>query len=271
MIVARNQESVSMGKSAGRRGASFSVKEKKPFLRFFPIKKAFFLIVVLLLIVVVYASFSTVKTVLNVPVNSVDVVGDLVYLKESDINQVIDQYVVNGFVSVDLNSLRSDLLALPWVYKASIERSMDNGLVVRILEQKSLAYWNEDGMINEQRSLFFPVTRPAESSLPHLFGRFHKSVLGIYDYLCLELPVEQLPIKEIKVADSNIVKVRLLNDAWLIFNASEIKEKIKLWKRISAGEISTKMHEIEYVDLRYSNGASVKWKAVQSGVTQQGL
>lgn len=267
----RYKESVSIARLSSKKGASRTVVDKKKILVAIPFAKIFFIVVMLVFIGVVYGSFTTVKTVLNVPVNKVDVSGDFKYIPQSNINAVIEKYAVNGFVSVDLSSLRNELMTLPWVYKASVERTMQNGLKVKILEQKPLAYWNDDGMINEQKSLFFPKNKMVDESLPHLYGKFHRSVLQVYDLLCLELPIEQLPLRKVIVSDSNVVKILLTTDTWLIVNAAELNEKIKLWKFISSAQLNGQLKDIEYIDMRYSNGAAVKWKSSYSKANLAGV
>lgn len=268
MLVAieRYKESVSIARLSSKKGASRTDVKKESIFVKISFAKIASVLVVIFVAGLIYGSLTTVKTVLNVPVDKVDVVGSFKYIKKNEINKIIEKYTVNGFVSVDLNSLRDELIELPWVYKASVERTMQNGLSIKILEQKPLAYWNDDGMINEQKTLFFPKELPVDETLPHLYGKFHRSVLQMYDFLCLELPLEQLPLHKVIVSDSNVIKIRLTTDTWLIMNASELSEKVKMWKYISASQLHDQLSNIEYVDLRYSNGAAVKWKSSYSEV-----
>lgn len=260
MIIARNQESVSMTNGRAKKGASRAAPTNKKMFERVTLAKVLLLSSLTVSALVFYGSYTAVQTVLDVPVNQVDVEGGFQYLAEGDVHQVINNYVVNGFVSVDLKKLRAELLELPWVHKASVKRKLPSGLLVTLVEQKPVAFWNNDGMINDANELFFPSRLPEITGLPHLKGKNHKAVLVLFGELAREMPVAQQPLKTLAVSDSNVVHVVTNAGATLIFNGADLVEKMRMWKAISAGELGTRLNEVDYVDLRYSNGAAVKWK-----------
>lgn len=260
MNIARNQESVSMARLRARKGASRTATIDKNFLEKISLAKLLLLSSLIVAAVVFYGSYTAVQTVLDVPVSQVDVEGSFQYLRQEEVHQVINNYVVNGFVTVDLKKLRSELLELPWVKKAAIKRKLPNGLLVTMVEQKPLAYWNDDAMINDDGALFFPLVLPVIAELPRLRGKNHKVVMEVYGQLAMQLPVEQQPIRMVNVSESKVVHVLVSDEATLVFKAADLPAKIGMWKTISATELGRKLKEVEYVDLRYSNGAAVKWK-----------
>jgi cell division protein FtsQ len=261
MIIARNQENVSMSnRLRTKKGASKTNAPNKNFFEKITLAKVLFVASIIVSAFVFYGSYTAVQTVLDVPVNQVDVEGSFQYLKQEEVHQVINNYVVNGFVSVDLKKLRAELLELPWVYKASIKRKLPNGLLVTLLEQTPVAFWNEDAMINGVNELFFPSSMPQISGLPYLKGKNHHSVMVMFDELKAQLPVEQQPIKALSVSETNVINVVISSGAKLIFNGSDLLEKMAMWKKISSSGLGAQLNEVEYVDLRYSNGASVMWK-----------
>jgi cell division protein FtsQ len=261
MIIARNQENVSMSnRLRAKKGASKTNVPNKKFFEHITLARVLFFASIIVSAFVFYGSYTAVQTVLDVPVNQVDVEGSFQYLNQEEVNQVINSYVVNGFVSVDLKQLRAELLELPWVYKASIKRQLPNGLLVTLLEQKPVAYWNDNAMINDAHQLFFPSLMPEISGLPHLKGKNHQSVLVIFDELKKQLPGGQQPIQSLDVSETHLVNVVISSGARLVFNSSDLLEKMTMWKTISASGLGTQLNEVEYVDLRYSNGASVMWR-----------
>lgn len=260
MIIARNKENVSMAKASVRTGASKTHAGNNNILKSLSLAKILLLASLIVSGFVFYGSYSAVQTVLDVPVSQVDVEGSFLYLAETDVYQVINNYVVNGFVSVDLKKLRAELLELPWVYRASVKRKLPNGLLVTLLEQKPVAFWNDNAIINDTSELFFPPLVPEIAGLPYLKGSNHKSVLELYGELKLQLPEQQQPIHTLTVSESNVVHVVISSQATLIFNASDVVEKMAMWKKIAASGLESQLAEVEYVDLRYSNGAAVMWK-----------
>ena len=264
MAIARNKENVSMLRPHAKKGASRSGGADKKLLEIFSLTKFLLVVSLVFLVLVVYGSFSAVQTVLDVPVSQVDVEGKFRYLTEEDVNRVIGNYVNNDFVRVDLNKLRNEFLALPWVYQANIRRKLPNGLQVTLKEQKPVAYWNKDGLINEEGETFFPAHLPIIDGLPHLSGKNHASVLLLYRQLVEQLPAVQQPVRRVVVNDSNLARVEIASGAILIFDASDLLEKMQIWKTISSDDLGNRLSEVEYVDLRYSNGAAVKWRSADN-------
>lgn len=261
MIIARNQENVSMGnKLRAKKGASKTNVPNKKIIEQFSLAKLLFAASVTVSAFVFYGSYTAVQTVLDVPVNQVDVEGSFQYLQQEEVHQVINNYVVNGFVSVDLKKLRAELLELPWVYKASVKRKLPNGLSVMLLEQKPVAFWNDEAMINEANELFSPSVMPKIEGLPHLHGKNHESVMALFDELKTQLPAGQQPVHILYVSETNVVNVEIDSGSRLIFNGADLLEKMTMWKKISSSDLGARLNEVEYVDLRYSNGAAVMWR-----------
>jgi cell division protein FtsQ len=258
-MITRMQQTVSISRLPKKKGASRSAAHYADFLEIITPAKILLLVSLFVLFFVFYGVFVTVGSVMNVPVSQVNIEGEFRYITEAEINDAITQYVVNDFVSVDLKELRKELLALPWVYKASVKRQLPNGLLVTLIEQQPIAYWNKNGMLNEDHEIFFPSKLPKIDNLPKLEGKNHKAVFSLYEELNAQLPKIQLPINDIKVNDRNVAYIKNGLGAKLIFNAAEYAEKIKVWKTLSASSLGLRLSEVDYVDLRYSNGAAVKW------------
>lgn len=253
-----------MSRSHSRMGASRNANANKNILEKFSLAKFLLVSSLIVLALVIYGSLTAVQTVLEVPVSQVDVEGKFHYLTENDVNQVIGNYVDNGFVTVDLLRLKEEFLALPWVHSASIRRKLPNGLRVSLVEQRPVAYWNERGMLNDQGDEFYPVRLPVIPELPHLKGKNHSAVLFLFRAVSDRLPPDQQPVRSIAITDSNLATVEVAQGARLVFNAADVLEKLQMWETISGSDLGLRLAEVDYVDLRYSNGAAVKWKKNQA-------
>ena len=257
----KRKDSVKKGAS-DRKGASRVVSEKSGFeLEFNP---ATILMSIALFVfgIVFYGAFMAVETVLEVPVNQVEVKADLVYQNKEQITEVINGYVVDGFVRVNLQKLQKELIELPWIYHASIKRKLPHGLVVELTEQKPMAYWNDHALINSYGDIFYPEVRPQIAGFPVLTGKDDKRVLEIYTRLQNLLSDNQKPIVAVHVGDRNVVNVVTALDTELIFNGDKIDEQVLLWKHIADTSIKARLAEVKQADMRYSNGAAVQWKEI---------
>ena len=257
-----------MARPHARKGASRNANTNKNYLEKFSLTRFLLAASLVVLALVMYGSFSAVQTVLDVPVSQVDVQGSFHYLSESDVNRVINAYVDNGFVSVDLENLRAEFLALPWVHQASIRRQLPNGLRVNLVEQVPIAYWNGKAMINDAGEVFSPASIPVIAGLPLLEGTNHQTVLSLFEALKQHLPARQQPVRRLKVSESHVVRAEIGSGTVLIFNAGDVVAKMEIWKTISAGELADRLDDVEYADLRYSNGAAVRFRQASSNDKQ---
>lgn len=220
------------------------------------------LIVIIVAGLVFYGSFVAIDNVLEVPVNQVEVKADLLYQTRNEITEVINGHIENGFIRVNLELLRLELLDLPWIYQVSIRRKLPHGLIVELMEQQPLAYWNDNAFVNGYGEVFTPQTLPVITGLPRFYGHNDQKVLGIYKELQQLLPKEQQPIRALTVSEQDTVVVKLAAGAELVLTAEKLHEQIVRWKQITVEGIGDRLSEVRQADLRYSNGAAVQWKNI---------
>lgn len=213
-------------------------------------------------VVVFYGSFVAIDNVLEIPISQIEVEADLDFQARHEITEVINGHIENGFVRVDLELLRLELMDLPWVYQVGIRRKLPQGLVVELIEEKPLAYWNDKALINSYGDVFSPEKLPAIAGLPKFRGQDEKKVLGIYQQLKTLLPQDQQPIKALIISEQDMVVVRLSSETELVLSIDKLHEQVKRWNQITAVGIGERLPEVRHADLRYSNGAAIQWKNI---------
>lgn len=219
-----------------------------------------------MVMVVAYGSMHAIDKVLTVPVEQVQVAGELHFQQQQEIARLINRHVEGGFVRVDLERLQKELVALPWVYRASIKRQLPNGLLITVEEEQAAAYWNENALINIYGEVFTPATRPQIDGLPMLSGVNHALVLQVYQQLQTVLPEAQKPLRALQVSGQKTVLVSLSNQTQLVMKQQQLEEQIAHWLTISTTLSAEHLAAIKKVDLRYSNGAAVEWHEPIAGL-----
>ena len=73
---------------------------------------------------------------------------------EEQVRAAVAPHVGNGFFAVDLEQLRADLSALPWVRRVEVRKRWPDRLDVMIAEHRPLARWGTDRMLSENGDLF---------------------------------------------------------------------------------------------------------------------
>ncbi|CAA0083881.1 Cell division protein FtsQ [BD1-7 clade bacterium] len=208
-----------------------------------------------------YVSMRAVEEVLDVPLEQVAITGDIQYLPRQNVQAIIEKTARDGFVEVDLKHLYASLKGLEWVRDVSIKRTLPNGLRIELLEQQPIAYWNDDALITSFAEVITPARVPDITGLVRMSGNDHQEVLAVYKKTKALLPEEYSRIRALMIDDRKVVSIVLADGYELVVNKGQLEQQLGRWQDILASSLSDKLNQVETVDLRYSNGAAVSWKA----------
>ena len=137
------------------------------------------------------------------PVNDVQVIGELSFLDRDEIEALVKSKIKGGYFTVDLNEIRKILVQNPWVSDLSLRRQWPAGLDVIIDEHEPVAYWNNDGYINELGEIFKPDNIDASLNLPKLIGPegHHDKVWKFMNVLYQEMALLEYEVVRLKLDD----------------------------------------------------------------------
>jgi cell division protein FtsQ len=175
---------------------------------------------------------------------------------------VADQ-LPEGFLTMDLESARASLERLPWVEHARVERVWPGDLRVRIWEREPFSRWHEKELLSTKAVAFLPDAKEIPDGLPKLSGPDgHESeVMDTYKELSKSLTNTPLPLAQLDMD---------MRGEWLAHTSSGIELRLGQGDPLSKLEMMTgpmlralgpRLQEVNYVDLRYTNGFAVAWRA----------
>ena len=107
---------------------------------------------------------------LDQPVRSIVIDGPFQRVAAVEVQQAALGALNGGFVSADLDRLRSAVEALAWVDRARVQRLWPDRIRIEIVEQQAAARWGEDGLLNTRGELFATGVRHVPPELPRLDG-----------------------------------------------------------------------------------------------------
>ena len=216
------------------------------------------------------------------PVNDVEVSGDLSFLDRGKIEAMVKSNVSGGYFTVDLNSIREKLMQQPWVKNVSLRRQWPASLNVIITEQSPIAYWNSDGYINDAGEVFKPEKIDSSLSLPKLNGPegHHSNVWKFMNVLyqemaLLEFEVVRLDLDERRSWQMVVAGYRNTegNGSDAVMNFIDVKlgrfeteKRLKRFIRIlpslvvgrGPADNALTNKNIKVIDMRYPNGFAVQ-------------
>lgn len=201
------------------------------------------------------------------PVKEVKIEGEFENISHDEFRGKVISAINGGYFSLDLNSIRDVLMALPWVDDVSVRRQWPSSLQIKVTEKRAIAFWNNDAMISERGDVFTPKLVNHQLNLPRLNGPegFHKKV-----WMFLIEVNRKFTGMGFKVTDLMLDNRR----SWsLDFSSSNENEKIKVklgrynasarllrFVRVFSDNKKLDLKNIAVIDLRYPNGFSIKIK-----------
>lgn len=200
---------------------------------------------------------------LDRPISKVEVGGQFQRVAPVQIEEVVAPFRGAGFLSVDLDALRAALESIAWVDRARVERRWPNGIGVLITEHVPAARWGEDGLMNTRGELFLRGARHVPPELPQLIGppgteaQVAKLYLETYPRL-LEVGMR---LTRVELDARGAWQLELENGVQVRLGRQDVDARLERFIAVASPLIAVRGSEVDYVDLRYSNGFSVGWNA----------
>ena len=221
------------------------------------------------------------------PIEDVQVVGELKFLNKKAIEETVKRSVSGGYFTVDLTAVRDLLQYQPWVRSVSLRRVWPASITVTIEEQVPVAYWNDDGYINEAGEVFKPATVNTTLNLPKLSGPEgqHDNVWKFMNQLYQEMALLDYQVTRLKLDDrrawqlvistgpvsSSTAQADNEQDIGVKLGRFDTQKRLQRFIGILPSLIASQSGEsgsddgsmfgtdrIELIDMRYPNGFAVK-------------
>lgn len=196
------------------------------------------------------------------PIANISVEGDLSYVNQQAVQQLIAPYAATSFFSVDLLGLRHDLEQMPWIANAQVRRVWPDQLVVRLEEQLPIARWGDEALLNNQGGAFAPQELANYQHLPQLYGpkRAQQRVMQQYQVLSQMLRPMGFSITRLELRERGSWFLSTGQGIDLLLGRDHLVEKMRRFTAIYDKALKEQQANIARIDLRYSNGLAVAWR-----------
>ncbi len=218
-------------------------------------------------VVAVAAVFFATTRLLDRPVRALMVSGGFQRVTALQVQEALAPGLDQGFLSADLKALRARVENLEWVQQAEIERRWPDTLAVRVVEHVAAARWGERGLLNTAGQLFTSESRHSLPELPQLSGPPGSEVRVARTYLSLRgrLVEAGLALTELALDDRGAWRFRLDDGTEVRLGRRETQPRAERFFAVVVPQLAARFGDIEYVDLRYSNGFAVGWYPTPEG------
>ena len=211
-------------------------------------------------IVVLTYEFSS--NLLNRPIASITIDGPFQRVSALQIEEAISEELQHGFLSADLDQLRQMIVNLPWIDQATVARRWPNQLQISVTEQTPAACWGENGLLNTRGELFVTDARHVPAELPRLSGPEDQAATVAKRYLQIreQLIPLGLDVRRLHLDARGAWDMTLQNGVEVRLGRQNVDQRTELFLDVAANIVSSREAEIEFVDMRYSNGFTIGWK-----------
>ena len=199
---------------------------------------------------------------LNQPIRSITIEGPFQRASALQIEESISNELGAGFFAADLRIIQKRIVALPWIDQANVARRWPGKLEISVTEQVPAAVWGESGLLNTRGDLFVTNARHVPAELPRLSGPDGQSAIVAARYLQIreELIPLGLDVRRVQVDARGAWQMTLQNGVEIRLGRRDVEARTQLFLDVAASIISSREAEIEFVDMRYSNGFTIGWK-----------
>lgn len=200
------------------------------------------------------------------PIKSVRVYG-VNRLDQEAIKQALLPLIDRGFFSVNVETIRDRLLQMPWVSDIFVRRSWPDQVDVTVLERRAVAKWNGSSLLSDTGEVFLPATQSYPSDLPNLVGPDAEQVVMLKYFLEMNRLLQPLRVKiaSLELTTYLTWKLTLDNGIKMELGHKDSLTRLAHFVKVYPKIIGTHPEDIDSIDLRYANGAAVRWKKPDNG------
>jgi cell division protein FtsQ len=198
------------------------------------------------------------------PLRAIEIQGNLQFLSATEVEKAVSGHMKRGFFWMDINAVQKAIQALPWVSTAEVKRQWPDRITIKLKEQVPQAIWNEQAILSTEGCIFYPELKTLPDRLPHFNGpeyRAREMLQQYFSFLEILSPLA-LSIAELNIAPDGTWRIMLDNGIAIILGKAAINERLSRFVLVYPGNLQAQRHKITYLDLRYTNGLAVGWKAV---------
>lgn len=197
------------------------------------------------------------------PLKVLRVEGAFEHVSTPELSAIIEPYTGEGFFETDVQAIKQALEELPWVERASVRRVWPDVLQVTVTEERAVARWSDQGLVNPAGKVFYPAARAAElQKLPLLEGPPRTSVQVMNSFVKLngQLAPLGLGIVRLSMDARRAWRLTLNNGMELTLGRKDSERQFERFVRFYPGTLDGRIADVKEVDLRYTNGFAVKWR-----------
>jgi cell division protein FtsQ len=211
---------------------------------------------------VIFFSYELSAALMDRPIRAITIEGPFERVSALQIEAAIGNELNRGFLSANLTVIQTRVAGLSWIDQANVVRRWPDTLEISVTEQIPAACWGENGLMNTRGELFVTNARHIPAELPRLSGPPGSAAEVARRYLEMRaglIPLG-LDLRRVHLDTRGAWQLTLLNGIDVRLGRKNTDERARLFLDVVANIVSRREADIEFVDMRYSNGFAIGWE-----------
>lgn len=196
----------------------------------------------------------------------IGVEGATRHIDKTEVEQGLWAQMDAPLLDVDLQQLHETLVQQPWINEASVRRGWPAAIEVQVIEEVPVARWGDRGLLNHEGDIFWPNLKAEYMSLPKLNGPSHETVRIMQQYHDLSqlFSRSELRIVGLVLEARGAWNIELENGMHIIAGREDLMPRLRRFLDVYKTQLADRASEVAEVDIRYTNGVAVRWKAQET-------
>lgn len=198
---------------------------------------------------------------LDTRVEVIGVDGPMHRVSRAEVEDLVVSAIDGGFLSLDLDKIRSALEAQPWIESARVRRTWPRGLAISFVEEEPIARWGDKGFLNRSGVLLTAASGAGLENLLELAGPpgSEREVMREYRDLSELLQPSGLKVRRLALDSRGAWSAELDQGPRLLLGRDQIVARTRRFLAVWALVLQERWTEVAQVDVRYDSGFAVQW------------
>jgi cell division protein FtsQ len=168
----------------------------------------------------------------------------------------------------DVAVIKRQLDELDWVHHVNVMKDWPSGLLIEVIPEQVIAYWNDDGFINEEGKVL-TTEYLIGGDLPHLYGPdgSEYEVMTRYQQLSRTLISSGHAIEALHLNERGGWKFETQNQLQVSLGKEDIRQRVERF--LSVASKIEDIRQVDRMDARYINGVAVHF--ISDGMIENGI